>query len=63
MTTVEKDKATEQRVTAILNRARQEKAKGRYYIYEQYKSDLQDACGFGQEYDRAIRELACILKV
>ena len=53
----------EQKIKNILNRAKQEKIKGRYYVYERYKAELQDACGFGESYTLAAIELAHILKV
>lgn len=51
------------RVKAILNDARKERIKGRYYIYENYKRQLQEVCESSIQYEHAIYELAKILKV
>lgn len=54
---------SELQVKAILSQARKEHIKGRYYIYERYKRDLESVCESSVQYERAIYELAKILKV
>ena len=54
---------SELQVKAILSEARREHIKGRYYIYENYKRQLQEVCETSVQYERAIYELAKILKV
>lgn len=54
---------SKRKVTAILAEAKKERIKGRYYIYEQYKSQLQQVCEDSIQYERAIVELANALKV
>lgn len=51
------------RVKDILLRAKKERIKGRYYVYEQYKAELWDACTSNKEYSEAVIELANALKV
>ena len=54
----------EERIAELIDRAKREKLKGRYYVYEQYKAELQEICpGFGLMYDRAIADLARALRV
>ena len=55
--------SSEAKVKAILSDARTERIKGRYYIYEQYKRQLQEVCESSVQYEHAIYELAKILKV
>lgn len=58
-TEIEADKKVED----ILRRARKESAKGRYYVYEMYKSELAEVCESSVQYDRAIFQLTKILRV
>lgn len=51
-----------EQVEKILSEARKD-IKGRYYVYEQYKSRLQAVCTSSMEYERAIFTLTRILKV
>ena len=60
-TTVEVE--ADKNVEDILRRARKESAKGRYYVYELYKSELAEVCESSIQYDRAIFQLTRILKV
>ena len=53
---------TNDRVKVILSEAKKD-IKGRYYIYERYKGMLQGLCLSPLEYERAIIELAKILRV
>ena len=49
-------------VTEILNRAKGA-SKGRYYVYESYKRELQDLELSTEEYEDACRKLVNILRV
>lgn len=51
------------KVKEILADARKERLKGRYYIYEQYKSQLWDASESTTQYEQACIDLARILRV
>ena len=51
------------KVKAILADARKERIKGRYYIYEQYKSQLWDACESNTQFEQACIDLAKALRV
>lgn len=54
---------TEEKVKNILTRAKHETIKGRYYVYERYKAELQEVCESSVQLGRATIELARILKV
>ena len=60
MATIEESNAN---VESILEEARKERLKGRYYIYEQYKSRLWDACISTTQFSQAIIDLAKALRV
>ena len=51
------------RVDIILGQAKKEPIKGRYYVYERYKSQLQAVCEDYNQLERALIELARILRV
>ena len=53
----------ESRVKRILDEAKKESRKGRYYVYEEYKSQIQDIPMSSREYDQTIFQLAKILRV
>ena len=54
---------SEDRIRYILECARRDPAKGRYYTYERYKSELSEICESAAQYDQAIIQLARILRV
>ena len=54
---------TQDKISNILAEAKHEQIKGRYYVYEQYKRQLQEVCESSVQYERAIYQLAKILKV
>lgn len=60
MATIEESKT---RIDSILAEARKDTRKGRYYIYEQYKSQLWDASTSTTQYEQACIELARALRV
>ena len=62
MATIEKTEA-EERVEEILNRAKRDGVKGRYYVYERYKSELLDVAEASDQLEKATIELARILRV
>ena len=49
---------TQKKVDAIIEEAKRDPAKGRYYVYESYKSRLQNICETSMQYERAIIALA-----
>lgn len=53
----------EQKINTLVEKARKEPLKGRYYIYEQYKSELKGICTTGNLYETACRMLADALNV
>lgn len=55
--------STENMVKSILNSARKDPLKGRYYVYEQYKSKLWDVCESNSQFEKACIDLAKILRV
>lgn len=54
---------SDDKVKDILQRAKKEGIKGRYYVYERYKSELVKVCDNSTQLERAVIELARILKV
>ena len=60
MVTVEESKT---RIDDILAQARKDTRKGRYYIYEQYKSQLWDASISTTQFAQACIKLAKALRV
>lgn len=50
-------------VKDILRRAQREGVKGRYYVFERYKSELIEACRSSLELEKATIDLARILRV
>lgn len=53
----------QKQIANIIAEAKRDPAKGRYYVYESYKSRLQNICESSIQYERAITELAKALKV
>lgn len=51
------------KVEEIIEDAKKYGTKGRYYVYEQYKQRLWDACESTTQYEQACIELAKVLKV
>lgn len=54
---------SEVRINRILEDAKKEPYKGRYYVYERYKSELSGLCLTAIQYEQAIIELSRILRV
>lgn len=55
--------STETKIKRILDDAKKETRKGKYYVYEEYKSQIQDIPMSSREYDQTIFQLAKILRV
>ena len=51
------------KINSIIERAKKDPRKGKYYVYEQYKSELQNICESSIQYEQAIYELAKALRV
>lgn len=47
----------------LLDEAKKDKRKGRCYVYEEYKSQLQELPLTGIEYEKAICALAKVLEI
>ena len=60
-TTLERD--SEIQVKQILSRAKSEPLKGRLYMYERYKQELQEVCVSSSQLGTATVELAKLLRV
>ena len=54
---------TQKKIDSIIEEAKRDPAKGRYYVYESYKSRLQNICESSIQYERAITALAKALQV
>lgn len=50
-------------VDSIISEAKRENRKGRYYVYEEYKSRLYDLNLSSKDYERACIDLAKALRV
>lgn len=51
------------KVNQILLEANKEKLKGRFYVYERYKSQLLEVCESSEQLERACIDLAKALRV